>query len=93
MNGYQNKLEQAIELQKEIQEILDYISTVEFEAKIEALRMDFKGTNLTAESFKNVLKEANLTIEEQLKNLEAVRLENIKIAKMEFDKTGNRQGI
>lgn len=86
-----NKLEQAIELQKEIQEILDYISTVEFEAKIEALRMDFKGTNLTAESFRNVLKEANLTIEEQLKNLEAVRLENIKIAKMEFDHSGNRQ--
>lgn len=86
----EDKFQQAIELQKEIQEVLDYISTVEFEAKIEALKMDFRGVDLTPESFKDVLNEAHSTIEEQLENLEAVRLENIKIAKMEFDQTGNR---
>jgi hypothetical protein len=86
----EDKFQQAIELQKEIQEVLDYISTVEFEAKIQSLKMDFRGVDLTPESFKDVLNEAHSTIEEQLENLEAVRLENIKIAKMEFDQTGNR---
>ncbi|HHV42437.1 MAG TPA: hypothetical protein GXX72_06305 [Clostridiaceae bacterium] len=86
-----DKFKEAVKLQKEIQEVLDYISTVEFEAKISALRMDVRGTDLTVDSFKGVLEEAQSTIEDQLSNLEAVRLENIKIAKMEFDQTGNQQ--
>lgn len=86
-----DKFKEAVKLQKEIQETLDYISTVEFEAKIAALKMDFKGTDLTVDSFKSVLDEAHSTIEEQLSDLEAIRLENIKIAKMEFDQTGNKK--
>lgn len=79
-----NKLEQAIELQKEIQEILDYISTIEFEAKMDALKMDIKGINLTPESFKDVSAEASSIIEEQLETELDVRLENIKVARMEY---------
>lgn len=80
-----DKLAQAIELQKEIQEILDYVSEVEFTAKLEALKLDASQTSLTSDSFNDLLDKANETIEDQLKNLEEVRLEGIKIAKMEFD--------
>ena len=86
-----DKFKEAVKLQKEIQEVLDYISTVEFEARLSALKMDVRGTDLTVESFKAILEEAHSTIEDQLSNLEAVRLENLKIAKMEFDQTGNQQ--
>lgn len=83
----EDKFAQAIELQKEIQEILDYVSTVEFEAKLTSLRLDASeaGTSMTAESFKNILAQANDLIDENIKNLEGVRLEAIKIAEMEFD--------
>lgn len=86
-----DKFKEAVKLQKEIQETLDYISTVEFEAKIAALKMDFKGTDLTVDSFKSVLDKAQSIIDEQLSDLEEIRLENIKIAKMEFDQTGNKE--
>lgn len=80
-----NKLEEAVKLQKDIQEILDYISNVEFEAELEGLRLDAKGTDLTVESFQGVMDKAQETIEDQMKNLEGVRLEAIKVAKMEYD--------
>ena len=80
-----DKLQEAKDLQMEIQEILDYISTVEFEAKLEALKLDAKGTNLTFESFENLLEECQTVIEDNVANLEAIRLEALKIAKMEYD--------
>ena len=80
-----DKLQEAIELQKEIQEVLDYISTVEFEAEMQALKLDVSGTDLTFESFSKILEQANSTIQGQMENLEAVRLEGLKVAKMEFD--------
>lgn len=80
-----DKLAEAVELQKEIQEVLDYISDVEFKAKIEALKLDASQTSLTSDSFKDLLDKTQETIEEQMVNLEEIRLEGIKIAKMEFD--------
>ena len=41
-----------MKLQSEIQEILNYIADLEFRAKMETLKMDFKGADLTYESFK-----------------------------------------
>ena len=83
----EDKFAEAIKLQKEIQEILDYISDVEFEAKLESLKLDASaaGTSITAESFQNIMDQANDAINENIQNLEGVRLEAIKIAQMEYD--------
>ena len=48
----EDKFEQAIKLQREIQEVLDYIADIEFRAKMGALRMDIKGTDLTLKASK-----------------------------------------
>lgn len=82
-----DKFAEAIKLEKEIQEILNYVADVEFEAKLESLKLDASaaGTSMTAESFENVMTQANDIINENIKNLEGIRLEAIKIAKMEFD--------
>lgn len=79
------KLEEAIKLQREIQKVYEYLSTVDFEAKIAALKLNAAETDLSVESFNSLLSEANLLIEENLGNLEDIRLENLKIAIMEFD--------
>ena len=76
---------EALELQKEIQEILDYISEVEFEAKITALKLDALGDVITPESFEKLLTEAQDIVQSNIDNLEGVRLEALKVAKMEFD--------
>ena len=80
-----NKLQEAIELQEEIQEILNYISNVEFEAKLETLKLDASGTDITSDSFTELINQASDTIQEKIGTLEDIRLESIKIAKMEFD--------
>ena len=80
-----NSHEQAIKLQKEIQEILDYMSTVEFEAKLTALKLDAVGTELTPDSFARILNDAQDAIQSNIENLEGIRLEALKVAKMEFD--------
>ncbi|MCZ9311800.1 MAG: hypothetical protein O0V67_00335, partial [Methanocorpusculum sp.] len=80
-----DKMAEALELQKEIQEILDYISTVEFEAKLTALKLDASDTDLSAESFTELLKNAQDTIQGKVESLEGIRLEALKVAKMEFD--------
>ena len=80
-----DKMAEALELQKEIQGVLDYIATVDFEAKITALKLDASNTDISPDSFTKLLEQANATISEQMKNLEGVRLEALKIAKMEFD--------
>lgn len=80
-----DKLQEMIDLQEEIQEILNYISTVEFEAKLTALKLDATSTDITSDSFSNLLEQAQGTVQEQLSNLEGVRLESLKVAKMEFD--------
>ena len=81
----EDKFQEAIDLQKEIQEILDYMTDVEFAAKIEALKCDAASIELTPESFKDLLSEAQEVIDEQVKNLEGIRLEALKVAKMEYD--------
>ena len=77
--------EQALKLQKEIQEILDYISTVEFEAKITALKLDAIGTEITPESLTKLMDEAQGVIQTKIEDLGGIRLEALKVAKMEFD--------
>lgn len=82
-----DKLAEAVKLEKEIQEILDYVSKVEFEAKLETLKLDASsaGTSMTAESFTNIMAQAQDTVNENIKNLEGIRLEAVKIAKLEYD--------
>lgn len=79
------KLQQAIDLQTEIQEVLDYVSDKEFQAKMDALKLDASGTELSFKSMSELLTQASETISEKMKNLEEVRLKQIQIAQMEFD--------
>jgi hypothetical protein len=79
------KLQEAIELQTEIQEVLDYVSNKEFQAKMDALKLDASGTALSFESMGELLTQASEAISEKMKNLEDVRLQQIQIAQMEFD--------
>ena len=79
------KLKEAIELQKEITEVLKMVSDKEYQAKITALKLDASGTELSYGSMEKLLTQANEAIEEKMKNLDDVRLQQIQIAQMEFD--------
>ena len=81
----EDKLKESIKLQKEIQEILDYVSDVEYQAKLTAIKLDAGSLDMDASSFKDILAQAETTIAEKLQSLEGVRLESIKVAKMEYD--------
>lgn len=81
----EDKMQEAIKLQQEIQEILDYTSRVEYEAKLSAIKLDASSMDIDAESFQGIMDQANDAIAERIEDLEGVRLEAIKIAKMEFD--------
>ena len=79
------KMQEAIRIQEEITEVLKYVSDKEYEAKMTALKLDASGTELTYESMEKLLTDANTAIEEKMKNLDDVRLQQIQIAQMEFD--------
>ena len=79
------KMKEAIRIQEEITEVLKYVSDKEFEAKMTALKLDANGTKLSYESMEKLLTQANEAIEEKMKNLDDVRLQQIQIAQMEFD--------
>ena len=81
----EDKMQEAIDLQKEIQEILDYVSDVEYQAKLSAIKLDVASLDMDKESFKGVLEKAQDTISKQLENLEGIRLETLKVAKMQYD--------
>ncbi len=81
----EDKLQEAIDLQSEIQEVLAYVSQVEFKAQLQALKLDVNSTDMDAASFQKILEDAEIAIEEQVKNLEGVRLEGLKVAQMQFD--------
>ena len=79
------KMQEAIRIQEEIAEVLKYVSDKEYEAKIAALKLDASGAELSYESMESLLTQANEAIEEKMKNLEDVRIQQIQIAQMEFD--------
>ena len=79
------KLQEAIDLQKEIQEILDYTSEVEYRATMQNLKLTISGDSLTVESFKDVLSGAKEAIEGRLTELEEVKMSNLKVAILEYD--------
>ena len=81
----EDKLKESIKLQKEIQEILDYVSDVEYQAKLAAIKLDASSLDMDADSFKGILEQAQATIAEKMEALEGVRLESLKIAQMEYD--------
>ncbi len=81
----EDKLKESIKLQKEIQEILDYVSDVEYQAKLTAIKLDASSLDMDANSFKGILEQAEKTIAEKLESLEGIRLETLKIAQMEYD--------
>lgn len=80
-----DKLQEAIDLQNEIQEILDYISEVEFRAEMQNLQLAITGDNLTPESFEDVLSGAKTAIEERLNSLEEIKMSNLQVAVMQYD--------
>ena len=80
-----NKLQEALELQKEIQGILDYVSEIEYKAKLQNLQLSVSGTDLTKESFNDVLNGAKEAIEERLNALEEVKMSQLQVAIMEYD--------
>lgn len=81
----EDKLQEATKLQREIQEILDYVSDVEYQAKLQSIKLDASSMDMDADSFANILEQAENTIEDQMKNLEGIRLESLKVAQMEYD--------
>ena len=81
----EDKLSEAIKLQKEIQEIVDYVSDVEYQAKLKAIKLDATSFDMDAESFKGILEQAQTTISEKMESLEGIRLETLKVAQMEYD--------
>ena len=81
----EDKHARALELQKEIQEILDYISTAEFKAKLTSLTLDASEVGLSFQSSVELINEVQSAVDEQLNNLEGVRLEALKIAQIEYD--------
>ena len=89
--GFQNgewipeKLQQAMELQKEIQAVYDEMANIEFEAQMTALKMDASQSDLSFESFEGILAQAQSVIDERFKSLEEVRLDNIVLAKLKFN--------
>lgn len=80
-----DKLQEAVELQQEIQEILDYVSNVEYRATMENLSLSISGDALTADSFKDVLSGAKEAIESRLEALEEVKMSQLQVAIMEYD--------
>lgn len=80
-----NKLQKALELQQEIQEILDYVSDVEYRAQMENFKLSISGDSLSPESFQDVLKGAKEAIEERLNALEEVKMSNLQVAIMKYD--------
>lgn len=80
-----DKLQEALELQEEIQEILDYASEVEYRATMQNLKLSISGSMLTPESFKDVLSGAQKAIEERLNALEEVKMSQLQVAIMQYD--------
>ena len=80
-----NKLQEALDLQKEIQDVLDYVSEVEYKAKLQNLQLSVSGADLTKESFNDVLTGAKEAIEERLAALEEVKMSQLQVAVMEYD--------
>lgn len=80
-----NKLQEALEIQQEMQEILDYTSDVEFRATIENLKLEVSGTDLTPGSFQKVLDGSREAIEKKLESLEEVKMSKLQVAVMQYD--------
>ena len=79
------KLEEAKKIQAEIQEVLEYASEVEYRAKMQGLKLDVSGTDLTFESFQEVLEGANEAISEKLEALEEIKMSQLQVAVMDYD--------
>ena len=80
-----DKLQEALELQQEIQDILDYVSDVEYRAKMQNLSLSVSGDALTVDSFEGVLEGATEAIESRLEALDEVKMSQLQVAIMEYD--------
>lgn len=63
-----DKLAEAQQLQKEISEVIAMVNEAELAASLDAISIKFSGTDLTAESFKQIAEQANAAIEQSLAN-------------------------
>lgn len=61
-----DKLAEAQQLQKEIAEVISMVNEAKLYASLNAIGIKFSGTNLTADSFKQLTEQANLAIEQSL---------------------------
>ena len=80
-----DKYQEAIDLQNEINEIMKYLSDVEYEAKIINLKGKLDGVELDEKEFKKMLNEASTLISEQVANNETMKIDSLKAVVMQFD--------
>lgn len=78
-------------LQKEMNEIVQQMAAAEYKAKITNIKMNFKGTDLTPESFKDLQEQTSRAIQEQLERIEIAKIDSIKVAELRFAQDGNEQ--
>lgn len=79
------KLNEALELQKEIQAILDYVSDVEYRAKLKNVELELSGMNITQESFEDAVAILQDTVTERISQLDVAKEQAIAVAITEFD--------
>ena len=80
-----DKMQKAIDLQNEIQELIQYYDRLEFEANLISITTDISIDNLDRESYKRVLDELNVETEKVLANLQESRVITLAQAKLQFD--------
>ena len=80
-----DKHQEAIDLQNEINEVIKYLSDVEYEAKIINLKGKLDGIELDENEFKKVLNEASTLVSEQVANNETMKIDSLKAVVMQFD--------
>ncbi len=80
-----DKLQEAKDIQTEIQETLSYLSDVEFRAEMANLSLSVSGTDLTPESLEKVMESAHAAVSEKLNALDEIKMSQLQVAVIEYD--------
>lgn len=76
------ELETIANLQKEMQEVMDRVTQANVKAEWTAFTMDWSGVDLQFESWNQVMDAANKMVQDQMQELEGIRLQNLQIAEL-----------
>lgn len=80
-----NKLQEALEIQQEMQEILDMVADYEYRATMSNLELGLSGSALTPESFKNALQGAVDAAAANITALEDAKMSALVQAEIQLD--------